>query len=182
MRNRHSLPPIGAGGWNYGRRAGRTIARTNEMSRPRQRIRLEDGLKLDLNKLLREGLGPPGRIPWPVDIRWASSRSGEIAKGWITIRNEGEDRGFVRIEIGKLDQKINLMAQPRHLGGRQWYFLCPVTGKKCSVVWLPPGATRFCSRACEGKGERQVDLARLIGVSGTYLRSPNGCVGTATSV
>jgi hypothetical protein len=38
------------------------------MARPRQRVCLQDGLYLDLNKLLREGLGPPGKVPWPVDI------------------------------------------------------------------------------------------------------------------
>ena len=118
------------------------------MARPRQRVRLEDGLKIDLNKVLREGLGPPGRIPW---IRWKSTRAGEIAKGSITIRKEGENRGFLKIVLGKLDQRLDLLAQPRHFGGRQWYFLCPITSKKCSVVWLPPGADRFCSRQAWGK-------------------------------
>lgn len=121
------------------------------MARTRQRARLEDGLKLDLNKLLREGLGPPGRIPWPVEIRWTSSRSGEIAKGWIIIRKEGEDEGFFRIVIGKLDQRLDLLARPRHFGGQQWYFQCPVTHRRCSVAWLPPGATQFCSRQAWGK-------------------------------
>jgi hypothetical protein len=121
------------------------------MARHRQRVRLEDGLKLDLNKLLREGLGPPGNIPWPVVIRWTTTRSGEIAKGWITIGREDEDRGFVKIVLGKLDQRLDLVAQRRHFGGRQWYFRCLVTGKNCSVVWLPPGATCFCSRQAWGK-------------------------------
>jgi hypothetical protein len=121
------------------------------MAKPRQRVRLEDGLKFDLNKLLREGLGPPGRIPWPAEIRWTSTRSAEIAKGWITLKKEGEDRGFLRIVIGKLDQRLDLIAQQRHFGGQQWYFRCPVTSHKCSVVWLPPGANRFCSRQAWGK-------------------------------
>ena len=53
--------------------------------------------------------------------------------------------------IGKFEQRLDLIAYPRHFGGWQWYFLCPVTGKKCSVVWLPPGANRFCSRQAWGK-------------------------------
>jgi hypothetical protein len=121
------------------------------MPRARQRACLQDGLWLDLNKLLREGLGPPGKIPWPVEIRWTSSHSGEIAKGSITIQKESEDRGFLRMVMGKLDQRLDLIAQPRHFGGQQWYFRCPVTGQKCSMVWLPPGATRFCSRQAWGK-------------------------------
>jgi hypothetical protein len=120
------------------------------MARPRQRVRLQDGLWLDLNKLLREGLGPPGKIPWPVEIRWTSSRSGEIAKASLTIRKEGEDRGYLRIMMGELDQRLELIAQPRHFGGQHWYFRCPVTSYKCSVVWLPPGAGQFSSRQAWG--------------------------------
>jgi hypothetical protein len=121
------------------------------MARPRKRVRLQDGLWLDLNKLLREGLGPPGNVPWPVEIRWTSNFYGEVASGWMTIKREGEDRGSIRIVMGELDQRLELIAQPRHFGGQQWYFKCPTTGRKCSVVWLPPGASRFSSRQAWGK-------------------------------
>ena len=57
----------------------------------------------------------------------------------------------MKIVIGKLDQRLELVAQPRHFGGRQWYFQCPVTRKRCSVVWMPPGASRFFSRQAWGK-------------------------------
>ena len=29
---------------------------------------------------------------------------------------------------------------------RQWYFRCPATQSRCSVLWMPPGARHFCSR------------------------------------
>jgi len=121
------------------------------MARPRKRIRLPDGLWLDLNKILRQGLGSPGSIPWPVGVAWTSSRSGEIAKGSITLAEETEDQGWLRIVMRDLDQRLELIAQPRYFGGQQWYFKCPVTHRKCSVVWLPPGANRFCSRQAWGK-------------------------------
>jgi hypothetical protein len=122
------------------------------MARPRQRVRLEDGLNLDLNEYVREGFWPRGHEPKIISTQWTSNWHGVIASALITIRTEAEDRGSLRIVvIGKLDQRINLIAQPRHFGGRQWYFLCPVSGKKCSVVWLPPGARRFCSRQAWGK-------------------------------
>jgi hypothetical protein len=117
------------------------------MARPRQR--LQDGLWIDLNKLLRDG--PPGAIPWPIEIGWTSNFYGEVAKGWITIKRETEDRGCLRIVMNELDQQLELVAQPRHFGGQQWYFKCPVTGRNCSVVWLPLGADRFCSRQAWGK-------------------------------
>jgi hypothetical protein len=53
--------------------------------------------------------------------------------------------------MGELDQRLDLIAEPRHFGGWQWYFLCPMRGKQCSVVWLPPGADRLCSRQAWGK-------------------------------
>lgn len=59
---------------------------------------------------------------------------------------EGEYDGWLRIQIGELVQTIILIPRPRHFGGHQWYFVCPVTNRYCSVVWMPPGATRFCSR------------------------------------
>jgi hypothetical protein len=34
---------------------------------------------------------------------------------------------------------------------RRIWELQPGTGKKCSVIWLPRGATRFCSRQAWGK-------------------------------
>ena len=77
--------------------------RSVKMPRPRQRIRLQDGLWLDLNKLLREGLGPPGGILWPAEIRWTSTHSGEIAKGWIKISKESDNSDSVKIVIGKPD-------------------------------------------------------------------------------
>jgi len=59
---------------------------------------------------------------------------------------QGDYEGCFRIQVGALDQRIRLVAYPRHFGGRQWYFSCPVTNRPASVLWKPPGATRFCSR------------------------------------
>ena len=54
------------------------------MPRSRQRTNLESGLKLDLNKLRRQGLIRPG-TKCGVVIRWANTYTGEeIAHGVIT--------------------------------------------------------------------------------------------------
>lgn len=122
------------------------------MARPRQRVRLEDGLRLDLNKLVREGFWPRGNASLTVGTQWTSNRQGVLASALITLQKHEEDRGSLKIVmIGKFEQRLDLIAEPRHFGGRQWYFRCPITGGKCSVVWLPPGATRFCSRQAWGK-------------------------------
>jgi hypothetical protein len=122
------------------------------MARPRQRVRLEDGLKLDLNKLLGEGFWPRINDPLIVSTRWTSNLRGELGTALITVQKQGEDWGSLKIVlIGRLEQKLDLIAEPRHFGGRQWYLRCPITRGKCSVVWLPPGASRFCSRQAWGK-------------------------------
>lgn len=115
-------------------------------------MRLEDGLKLDLNKLVREGFLPRDSQPLTVSTTWNSSHRGVLASALITILKEGEDRGSVKIVVpDKIEQRLDLIAEPRHFGGRQWYFRCPLTGTRCLVVWLPPGANRFCCRQAWGK-------------------------------
>ena len=117
------------------------------MPRPRQRVFLEQGLKLDINTLARQGLVRPGAKCGPHGIRWTRSFTDDtIASGLITANMEGNYEGWLRVQIGSLDQWIELGAQPRRFGGRQWYFKCPKTHRNCSVLWRPPGATRFCSR------------------------------------
>ena len=130
------------------------------MPRPRQRACFEAGLKLDINKLAREGLLHPG-ARFSCTYSWTNSRTGErTASALITAQLQTERAGWFRIQMGELDQWIDLVAQPRHFGGRQWYFRSPVTGRRCSVLWMPPGARRFCGRHEWG---RQVAYASQFG-------------------
>jgi hypothetical protein len=86
----------------------------------------------------------------PIGIRWTSSYWGEIASGVVTANMESKHQGWLRIQLGDLDQLITLIPRPRHFGGHQWYFICPAMNRDCSVLWLPPGANRFCSRQTWG--------------------------------
>ena len=122
------------------------------MPRPRQRACLESGLKLDLNRLRRQGGVQPGAKVGPNVIRWTNTYTGEqTASGLITANMEGQFQGWFRIQLGDLDQWIDLIPEPRHFGGRQWYFECPATNRRCSVLWMPPGATRFRSHQAWGR-------------------------------
>jgi hypothetical protein len=124
------------------------------MPRPCQRARLESGLKLDINRLARRGFIRPGAATGPVGIRWTNSYfDEEVASGIITTDMSGRDEGWFRIQIGQLDQRIILVARPRHFGGRQWYFICPYTNRRVSVLWMPPGARDF---SCRQRWGRQV--------------------------
>jgi hypothetical protein len=121
------------------------------MSRSRQRVCLQDGLKLDLNRLARKRFVRFGSNIGMCGICWTHSYWGEIASGTIRADTSGWDEGWFRIQIGSLDQTIILVPRPRHYGGRQWYFMCPVRNRPASVLWKPPGANRFCSRQTWGR-------------------------------
>jgi hypothetical protein len=122
------------------------------MPKVRRRVCLQDGLKLDLNELRRKELVQPG-AERSVVIRWTYTYTGEeIAKGVVTSNMIGVHEGWLRIQLEKLDQRIILVPKTRNFGGYQWYFVCPVMNRYASVLWMPPGATRFCSRQTWGRG------------------------------
>lgn len=43
-------------------------------------------------------------------------------------------------------QRIHLAATRPRFGGARWWFVCPVTGRRARVLFLPPGRSRFGSR------------------------------------
>jgi hypothetical protein len=122
------------------------------MGRPRKRTPLEDGLKLDLNLLRRQGIlrsEPAGcsSISW--DRRYFGGNA--AISGVITWRFSSAKRGLMRLLVGEVKQSVDLVATPRHFGGFQWHFLCPILRQRASVLWLPPGESCFASRQAWGK-------------------------------
>lgn len=121
------------------------------MARPTSKARLENGLKLDLNNLSRRTIIRRGAATGPVEIAWNSDYWGEVARATITANMTSQWQGWLRIQTASADQHITLQAQPRRFGGVQWYFVCPSTGRHCSVLWRPPGANRFGCRQTWGR-------------------------------
>jgi hypothetical protein len=122
------------------------------MPRAGSRVCLEGGLKLNINTMARRGIIRPGSATGPVRTCWTNKVTGEeIATGIITADMSGTSEGSFRIQVGRLDQHITLLARERHFGGRQWYFLCPDLNRAASVLWMPPGAHSFASRQHWGR-------------------------------
>jgi hypothetical protein len=171
------------------------------MPRPRERVCLQDGLKLDLNRLARKGFIKHGANIGGRGITWTHSYWGDIATGFVTADMSGDDEGWFRIQLGSLDQRIILIPRSRHFGGRQWYFMYPVRNRPVSVLWKPSGATRFCSRQTWGRqvayqsqfndatsrahaGKARIKsrlIADLDPMNGICHQSRNGCAGRRTT-
>ena len=127
-----------------------TILSVARMPRDRQRATLESGLKLDLNALMRQRLLRPGWRFGPFQYGWSNTYTGEAVATAVISGNMGPQVGWFKIQLGNREQTVDLVSQPRNFGGRQWYFECPVTYRHCSILWKPPGASRFCSRHAWG--------------------------------
>jgi hypothetical protein len=122
--------------------------------RPGHRARLENGLKLDINRLLRRGDIAPGSHR-SFALGW--SRDGErIASAIITAELRDPEDAWLRVQLGSLTQRIYIAGRRCHFGGRQWYFICPHLNKRVSVLWKPPGAHSF---ACRQRWRGQVAYA-----------------------
>lgn len=118
-------------------------------------------------------------------------------KGWVDLRTKREvgavsivadvDCGRISIKgraFGQpIDQTLKVVAQPMPYGGERFYALCPRSGKRCTVLILPPGKALFASvggwgvayastRECEvgraHRAMRKVEETRL----SKYARTP----------
>ena len=117
------------------------------MGRPRQRVNLQEGLGLNINRLIRRRFIAPSRASGPSWLTWSYTYTQErIATATLTSDLSEPPCGWVRIRVGSLDQTIQVVRQDRQFGGGQWYFICPYTDCQCSAIWLPNGADKFGSR------------------------------------
>jgi hypothetical protein len=113
---------------------------------------LQGGLHLHVGSLIRRGLFELGKATGI--LQWSNASTGEtVASAYISAGVESPNRGWLRIQVGQLDQRITLTREPRHFGGGQWYFECPQSWRRCLVLWKPPGANYF---ACRQRWGRQV--------------------------
>ncbi len=122
------------------------------MPRPRQKACLESGLKLDPNKLMRQGCVVPGAFS-AFSMCWTNNYTGEeTARADFTAHMGNQHEGRLCTKMDDMDQTIFLVPKSRNFGGYQWYFICPVENRCCSVLWMPPGARHF--RCRQGWGRR----------------------------
>ena len=119
---------------------------------------VEDGLTLDINKLVRD----------------RNIRPGEWRSGTLTWRRvpSGEEVGNICYEANLIDPDVawmrlhyRLNGEPKNYridlettrpnyGGRRWWFRCPVTCRRVAKLHSPPGGDIFASRRAYGLAYR----------------------------
>ena len=109
------------------------------MPRARERMSLDIGLRLDINNLIRGGLRTGA---CEVKIKG----DGSATKGRLSAYLDNGPMHWVQLQFSSFDQTIGLIRGARHFGGFEWYFICPMTGDKASVLWLPRGQRSFASQ------------------------------------
>jgi hypothetical protein len=97
------------------------------------RSTIEDGLVLDLNKLIRDRLFRPGT--WSGSLVWSQLDSGRVVASIGYEAHRGDERGWARLrytttntwsgEKTHQDYCIDLATTPQPFGGRRWWWVCP---------------------------------------------------------
>ena len=78
-----------------------------------------------------DGRQVTGSIAVTADIDCRAPTSSLTIEGW----------GFGE----KINQRLEIVAQPQPFGGERFYAICPITGRRCITLILPPGKRFFAS-------------------------------------
>lgn len=116
---------------------------------------VEASLSLDLYDLMRKNLLGAG-CSRAGSFSWSRSGGPSIASVRYAARL-GDEAGLLNLiyvstdnatgERREHDYLISLETSEQPFGGRRWWFVCPVTGKRVNKLHMPGGNARFASQA-----------------------------------
>lgn len=117
---------------------------------------VEDGLTLDLDKLLRDGAIIPGKIV-EGNLTWRRTYDGTQvgSVGYNAVMDDHLDaRILLHYSWNDQPQQVHipLITTTPHFGGIRWWFECPISGDRASRLHSPPGYPGFASRKALGLG------------------------------
>jgi hypothetical protein len=118
--------------------------------RYRTRVRVADGLIMDLGRLLRQQSIEAGGY-CAGSLTWTSKATKEVRasigfESNLTHPDESYVRLHYRVGDKPMDYQVWLRRTPCRCGGFRWWWICPSTGHAAAKLYLPPGATTFASR------------------------------------
>lgn len=129
---------------------------------------VEDAYALDLRSLVRKA-----RLALGVTVAGQWEISTPIGNRRMTIQYHAdltnlEDFTLVmkfRIDGIGYRQRVSLHVTKPHLGGARLWFLCPITGQRARMLYLPVDKRQFASREAHGlvyRSQSETDLFRSI--------------------
>ena len=62
------------------------------------------------------------------------------ASGYLRLQHRSRAR-----DSRPIGYRVPLASTPCGFGGQRWWFLCPLSGQRCAVLWLPRGGTVFAT-------------------------------------
>src|SRR5262245_42620252 len=120
------------------------------MGRPAKWPVIENGRRISVQNFSRPGLLRDG-CEWTSTMTWPSGFSIGFdcriePPKWRKLRLRYQAGGEYDDDVVDIDETIWLQRYPQPFGGYRWYFICPASGRRCTVLYQPPGASRFRSR------------------------------------
>ncbi len=113
---------------------------------------VEESMALSIGLLQRQGLCV-GRRDIRSDLSWANCA---IASVRILTKTLQEPRPRLRLlydvatdnGVMHIDKPVELVATALAHNACRWWFQCPACGRRCGVLYLPPGQRFFACRRC----------------------------------
>lgn len=136
---------------------------------------VEQGLTLDLGRMMRLGMVVPGCCSSNV-LHWTREADGRrVASLGYEANLIDPDGSWMRLKYNHndvpKDYTLPLTTTVPNYGGLRWWFMCPLTGDRVAKLHLPSGASVFGSRRAyglayrsqnEGEWDRMADKAHRL--------------------
>jgi hypothetical protein len=125
-----------------------------------ERPTVENGLTLDINRLIRQQCIVPGNH-LAGTLTWGNN----VASIGYEASLVSPDTAWVRLQYSvngqPEDYLVRLTSTSCRYGGRRWWWKCPRSGRRAAKLYLPPGGTVFAARHVYGLAYRSQRLAAL---------------------
>ena len=119
-----------------------------------KRATVEDSLVLSVSALTQAGALVPGeRIGGLWGWRYEGEARPHAIVGYDANLTEPDDPWLrLRYDVSgeRADCMVRLVTTRPNYGGRRWWFLCPLVGRRVAKLYLPPGGRLFGSREAYG--------------------------------
>ena len=112
------------------------------------------------------------RSPSPITcfhLAMAASARARFVHRMTVVVEVRASHGYVRLQhpsrasdrTEHMDYTVGLIWTVPRFGGRRWWFSCPLSGRRCGVLYLPRGASKFASAKGHGLDYAVTRMSKL---------------------